>query len=410
MTRLMANGFQQSRSWAEPPRTCGSRALLSREGGLQGSLLRRDLSRSWPIICAAFAVLALVSCGGAPETGTIDLGPEVDAIFAEFAVEGSPGASAMVIRDGAVVHSAGYGIANLSNGAPLQPSTPVRLGSVTKAFTAMAVVILEESGDLSYDSPVTEWVPELARFDGITVRHLLNHTSGLPDYYDRSPLEEMATAADREIPLQNAEAVSVYEAWGEPVFPPGDRYEYSNPGYEVLALIVERVSSMTFAQFLDTQIFDPLGMFTAAVRDQPSTVIPGRAIGYSPQQETEGWQEDDDHWGNWPGRSGRSVRLTRRPLPVGSSSARVGGNRGSDPGGLCSGQTQRWDRIAIRFRLARLRPTGSRGHPPRRWLGRLQDISCQVPRRGTNGDCPVERFSGCRRAGRLDCCCLSERR
>ena len=257
------------------------------------------MSRSWPIICAAFAVLALVSCGGAPETGTIDLGPEVDAIFAGYAVEGSPGASAMVIRDGAVVHSAGYGIANLSNGAPLQPSTPVRLGSVTKAFTAMAVVILEESGDLSYDSPVTEWVPELARFDGITVRHLLNHTSGLPDYYDGSPLEEMATAADRENPLQNAEAVSVYEAWGEPVFPPGDRHEYSNPGYEVLALIVERVSSMTFAQFLDTQIFDPLRMSTAAVRDQPSTVIRGRAIGYSPQQATEGWQEDDDHWGNW---------------------------------------------------------------------------------------------------------------
>lgn len=262
-------------------------------------LLRRGISRFWSRSCAAFAVLALVSCGGAPGPRAISSSPEVDAIFAEYTDEGSPGASAMVIRDGAVVHSAAYGAANLSDGSPLQPSTPVRLGSVSKAFTAMAIVILEERGDLSFDSPVTEWVPELGRFDRVTVRHLLNHTSGLPDYYDDSPLEEMATAADREIPLQNAEAASVYETWGEPVFPPGDRFQYSNPGYEVLALIVERVSGMTFAQFLDAQIFDPLGMSTAAVRDLPSTVIPGRAIGYSPQEEAEGWQEDDDHWGNW---------------------------------------------------------------------------------------------------------------
>ena len=223
----------------------------------------------------------------------------MDAIFAEYAVAGSPGASAMVIRNGDVVHSAGYGAANLDDGSPLQPSTPVRLGSVSKAFTAMAIVILEERDELDYDSPVTEWVPELARFDGITVRHLLNHTSGLPDYYDDSPLEEIATAADRGTPLQNAEASSVYETWGEPVFSPGDRFEYSNPGYEVLALVVERMSGVTFGQFLEAQIFDPLGMATAAVRDQPSTVIPGRAIGYSPQEEANGWRENDDHWGNW---------------------------------------------------------------------------------------------------------------
>jgi CubicO group peptidase (beta-lactamase class C family) len=94
--------------------------------------------------------------------------------------------------------------------------------------------------------------------------------------------------------------VAVYEGWGEPRFPPGDRFEYSNPGYEVLALIVERISGRTFADFLASEIFTPLDMTTAAVRDLPGTVIPGRAIGYEQKQEEDtGWQESDDHWGNW---------------------------------------------------------------------------------------------------------------
>ncbi len=251
--------------------------------------------RSYNLSSVAIAVLLSIPIMLSAEEAK----PDVEAIFTEYTLEGSPGATVMVISDGAVIHSAGYGIANLSNSAPLQPSTPVRLGSMSKAFTAMAIVILKESGDLSYDSLVTEWVPELSRFNGITVRHLLNHTSGLPDYYEGSPLGKIATASDREIPLQNAEAVSVYKGWGEPLFPPGNRFEYSNPGYEVLALIVERVSGMTFAQFLNAEIFTPLGMSTAAVRDLPSTVIPDRAIGYSLQDKTEAWQENDDHWANW---------------------------------------------------------------------------------------------------------------
>ena len=259
---------------------------------------RRCISRLW-LAASAAAIVGLESCAGAPTSRAIGSSPEVDAIFAEYAVEGSPGASTMVIRDGDVLHSAGYGAANLNDRSPLQPSTPVRLGSVSKAFTAMAIVILEESGNLTFDSPVLEWVPELARFEGITVRHLLNHTSGLPDYYEGSPLEEIATATDRDTPLQNAEALSVYETWGEPVFSPGHRFAYSNPGYEVLALIVERVSDMTFGQFLDANIFTPLSMSTAAVRDLPSTVVPGRAIGYSPREDGRGWEENDDHWGNW---------------------------------------------------------------------------------------------------------------
>lgn len=168
------------------------------------------------VLCA---VALLISCAPLPES--------VDDIFAHFEAENSPGASVMVIRNGDVIHSAGYGIANLDDSSAMSPSTPVRLASVSKAFTAMAIVILEEQGLVDFDAKVTEWIPELARFPDVRVRHLLNHTSGLPDYYDNgSPLEEMATAPDRQEPFQNAEAASIYQAWGEPVFVPGEQFSY----------------------------------------------------------------------------------------------------------------------------------------------------------------------------------------
>lgn len=244
------------------------------------------------VLMTACASMCLVSC--APPSAP------VDEMFAHFESDGSPGAAVMVIRDGEVVHAAGYGLADLGTGVPLTPSTPVRLGSVSKAFTAMAVVILEERGLVRFDAPVADWIPELSRFPDVTVRHLLNHTSGLPDYYgEGSPLAEIATAEGRDAPFQNAEAASLYETWGEPRFAPGERFEYSNPGYELLALMVERVSGSTFAEFLEAEIFSPLEMETAKVRDLPSTVIPQRAVGYTQDEDSGAWRENDDHWGNW---------------------------------------------------------------------------------------------------------------
>ncbi len=205
----------------------------------------------------------------------------------------------MVVRDGVVLHSRGYGMADLEQGRPLEPTTPIRLGSVSKAFTAMAVVLLEEDGVLSVDQPAVDWVPELSRFPGVSIRHLLNHTAGLPPYYSDSPLEARATAPGRDSAFANAEAAAVYETWGEPRFAPGERYEYSNPGYEVLGLIVERAASMTFGQFLEARIFAPIGMSTAAVRERPTTVIPSRAVGYAFDEASRQWRESDDHWANW---------------------------------------------------------------------------------------------------------------
>ena len=173
----------------------------------------------------------------------------------------------MVVKGGDVVQARGYGLANLESGQPLTPATPVRLASVTKQFTATAVMLLAEQGVLTYDDPAVTWVPELSRFSNVTIRHLLNHTAGLPDYYDGQFHADLASA-DEDPLLTNVDGISLYETWGDPVFPPGERFEYSNPGYEILGLIIERVSGMTFGAFLRENIFLPIGMTTAVVRGQ----------------------------------------------------------------------------------------------------------------------------------------------
>lgn len=244
----------------------------------------------------------LAGCSPQSEQGEThsEPGPRIAEIFSEFTIPGSPGAVAMVIQDGEVVHAEGYGLAEVGSSRTLSRETPMRLGSVGKQFTSMAVMILADRGELAFDDPVTRWVPELRRFPGIRVHHLLQHTSGLPDYYSLPDEAFMEVAgSDGDPVLTNADVIPFYESWGEPVFEPGERYEYSNPGYEVLALIVERISGQSFGDFLAKNVFEPLGMETARVRDRPETDIPDRAVGYHLDESEGGWIEDDDHFGNW---------------------------------------------------------------------------------------------------------------
>ena len=237
------------------------------------------------------------SQGVAPGSAT---NARIDALFSEFDVPGSPGAAVMVIAANEVVHARGYGLADLETGERLTPATPVRLASVTKQFTATAIMLLAEDGLLSFDDPAVRWVPELSRFSDVTIRHLLNHTGGLPDYYD-GPFQADLPSVDEDSLLTNVDAISLYETWGDPVFAPGGRFEYSNPGYEVLGLIIERASGMTFGAFLRENVLLPLGMTTAVVRDRPEVTIPNRAVGYRPSDAggDRPWEEHDDHFGNW---------------------------------------------------------------------------------------------------------------
>jgi N-acyl-D-amino-acid deacylase len=235
--------------------------------------------------------LALAGCAGDHTTAGrgADTSAQVDALFAPFTTGVSPGAAAMVIERGQVLHAGGYGYADLERRIPITPETPFRLASVSKQFAAMAIMILAERGKLDYDDPLVDYLPELARFgDQITIRHLLTHTSGLPDYYDALEAQSSGTMPDTE------SAMRFLVGWGEPLFPAGERYEYSNPGYEMLALVVERASGQSFGQFLEDNIFRPLGMHTTTVvRASSEPEIHHRALGYS--RTEDGFELDDEH-------------------------------------------------------------------------------------------------------------------
>jgi N-acyl-D-amino-acid deacylase len=225
-----------------------------------------------------------------PGCETVPTAPSsaVDAIFAESTSSATPGAAIIVIENGAVVKKSAYGMADIERGVPFETDTSARLASVGKQFTAMAIMMLEEEGRLDYDDPITRFLPELIpRYgDGITVRHLLNHTGGLPDYYDVMP---EITGVERPF---TKHALDVYAQWGEPLFAPNERYEYSNPGYELLALIVERASEKTFEDFVEERIFAELGMTNSSVLDETHPKLAKRAYGY--RIDGDGFTLDDD--------------------------------------------------------------------------------------------------------------------
>ena len=247
-------------------------------------------------VMIATAILGLaIACGTGPpaSTSAVDRSSRVDDLFAAFAEGVQPGVAAMVIEEGEIVHAKGYGYADLEHRTEITPNTSIRLGSVSKQFTCMGIMILAESGKLDYDDPASDYIPELAdRYgDQITIRNLMHHTSGLPDYY-----EELEEFAGYEVPGYE-DGATVFGRWGTAIFSPGERYEYSNPAYEMLALIVERVSGTSFADFIDDNIFGPLEMNGAVAWDHPDKVIPNRAFAYSPSGD--GFELDDDHQMNW---------------------------------------------------------------------------------------------------------------
>jgi CubicO group peptidase (beta-lactamase class C family) len=222
----------------------------------------------------AGAVLLCAVSGAAAQPA--DLPALLDSLFLPFTGKDLPGASVMVIREGKVLAAAAYGMAEVAKGIPASTATNYRLASVTKQFTAMSVMILKDRGLLSYDQPLTDFFPSFARQGGkITIRHLLHHTSGLIDYEECIPDTATVQVLDRDV-LRLVEKVDTT------YFPPGTRYRYSNTGYALLALIVEKVSGMSFARFLEENVFRPVGMNRTVAYERGVSEVPNRAYGYVP--------------------------------------------------------------------------------------------------------------------------------
>lgn len=196
-----------------------------------------------------------------------------------------PGACVLVLHEGMPVIRCAFGMADLEQRSAATTATNFRLASVTKQFTAAAVLMLMETGALSLDEPLREWLPSLPEgAAGATLRQLLTHTSGIIDYEDLAP-------SDRTAQLQDVDVLRLLESEPRTYFPPGSAYRYSNGGYALLALVVESVSGKGFATFLRERIFRPLGMSgTVAHREGVSTVA-HRAYGYT--RVDDGWRRTD---------------------------------------------------------------------------------------------------------------------
>ncbi|MEP6906974.1 MAG: serine hydrolase domain-containing protein, partial [Pseudoxanthomonas sp.] len=198
----------------------------------------------------------------------------VDALMKAY-VGNAPGASLLVARDGQPILERSYGFANLEDHVPATSRTNYRLASVSKQFTAAAVLLLVEDGRLALDDSVRRWLPSLPPVaQGISLRHLLVHGSGLIDYEDLMPMEPTAQVHD-------ADVLRLLEGEDRTYFPPGSGYRYSNSGYALLALVVERVSGLRFPVFLEQRIFKPLGMAGTLAYVEGGPAISHRAYGYS---------------------------------------------------------------------------------------------------------------------------------
>jgi CubicO group peptidase (beta-lactamase class C family) len=221
-------------------------------------------------------LLALVALEGAAS------GADLDAIFAPLADAKSPGVAVRVRQNGRTIFERGYGVRDLRTLTRIDAKTDFRLASFTKQFTAMAIMLLVHDGKLRYDQHLTEILPDFPAYgQAITIRHLLTHTSGLPDYEDLMKPDQW-TATHQ---IQDEEVLSLLKQQPAAKFAPGTGWAYSNSGYVVLGLIVAKVSGEPFGQFLHERIFRPLRMSRTLAYVNGKNTVPNRAYGHTKQGE-----------------------------------------------------------------------------------------------------------------------------
>jgi CubicO group peptidase (beta-lactamase class C family) len=208
-----------------------------------------------------------------------DLPSRIDQIFARFD-RSTPGCAVGLGRDGRALYTHGYGSANLEYGVPLTDSSVMESGSVAKQFTAAAIVLLQQDGKLSLDDDIRKYLPEVPDFgQRITIRNLLTHTSGLRDQWGLLGIEGRGPGTQVHTPMTTLDLVVHQKRLN---FAPGSEYLYSNTGYSLAALIIERVSGKSLQEFSQERLFRPLGMSHTQWRDDFTRVVPNRATAYVP--------------------------------------------------------------------------------------------------------------------------------
>jgi CubicO group peptidase (beta-lactamase class C family) len=218
---------------------------------------------------------------------------KIDAILTSAGLKSSkiPGAAILVVKNSKILFEHGYGVTDLKTPHKIDEHTNFRLASVTKQFTAMAIMLLIHDGKLRYDEPLNDIFPDFPEYGkAITIRMLLNHTSGLQDYEDLMPKPD-PNAPIEQIQIQDSGVLELLKHQNTTKFPPGSRWEYSNSGYVLLGVILERVSGESFPDFLHDRIFLPLKMNNAVAFVRGKNEVPNRAFGHSLEEGT--WTQTD---------------------------------------------------------------------------------------------------------------------
>jgi CubicO group peptidase (beta-lactamase class C family) len=217
---------------------------------------------------------------------------QINQIFAGLKSDGGPGGAVLVVKNGQVVFKRGYGVIDLRSRRKIDGHTNFRLASCTKQFTAMAVMLLARDGKLRYQDRLTDIFPDFPEYGkSITIRNLLNHTSGLLDYEDLMAKPAAGTPPENIPQIKDAGVLQLLKEQKTTKFPPGTRWDYSNSGYAVLAMVVEKVSGQPFGDFLHDRIFAPLDMKQTVAYEKGKNTVAHRAYGHT--HDGPAWREMD---------------------------------------------------------------------------------------------------------------------
>jgi CubicO group peptidase (beta-lactamase class C family) len=217
---------------------------------------------------------------------------QINQIFAELKSDGGPGGAVLVVKNGQVVFKHGYGVIDLRSRRKIDGHTNFRLASCTKQFTAMAVMLLARDGKLRYQDRLTDIFPDFPEYGkSITIRNLLNHTSGLLDYEDLMAKPAAGTPPENIPQIKDVGVLQLLKEQKTTKFPPGTRWDYSNSGYAVLAMVVEKVSGQPFGDFLHDRIFAPLDMKQTVAYEKGKNTVAHRAYGHT--HDRPAWREMD---------------------------------------------------------------------------------------------------------------------
>jgi len=239
-------------------------------------------------------VLAIALAFGGPRATNGSAADErktvaVDEVFADLTKAGSPGCALGVYRDGKMLHSKGFGLANLEESVAITPQSVFDIGSTSKQFSAASILLLEKQGKLSVNDDVHKYIPELPDYgQKITILQLLNHTSGLRDYLTLMELAGINT----DSVTTDEDALRIIVRQKALNFAPGSDWLYSNTGFFLLSVIVKRVSGKTLREFAAENIFVPLLMTHTQYRDDHTSLIPNRALAYDAKEKAGGYSLD----------------------------------------------------------------------------------------------------------------------